>query len=714
MNKMIKSIMVIFLFLFLLITGRFLYIQAAGEVADVSLEQWAKEVRETGMILQAERGNIYDEGGQLLAYNRPTYRLYAILDPEISENSTTPHHVVDVKETAKSLASFIDLEEEEIAKIIKDGQKDDRWQVEFGKEGKNLSKQTMEEISALQLPGINFMEDSLRHYSNGMFASHIIGFTRVDDEDDEPRGVIGVESKYDKLLKGEDGYIKYERDQYDTKLLNSEEVVKQPENGKDIYLTINQKIQVLLEDTMSDVDESYSPERMSVIVMNAKTGEILALSNRPSFNPNEIDDVENWYNDAISTPVEPGSTVKMFTWAAAIDSGNYNGNELFQSGKYQVNPKIEPINDHNKGKGWGKITYDEGFRRSSNVAASRLMWEKLGSETHLEYLKKFHFDQLTDIDLPNEKAGQILYNWPSEKLRTAFGQGSTVTPIQQLKAATAIVNEGKMLKPYVVKKVVNPDTEETIKQYEPEVVGEPIKKETAEKMIELLSDVVSEEGGTGRKFELDDYSVIGKTGTAQMPNPNGGGYLTGRENNIFSFLGMAPKEDPQIMVHVSVQQPKLKETEVGSDPVSYIFKNVMENSLRYLEIEPDKEAEEVELERTKFPNILELDVKEAKSQLEKMGIQATFIGTGKKVIETNIAPEEIVFPNERILVLTDEPTMPNINDWSKRDVYQLATLLNLDLTESGSGYAVEQSIKEGEKISKQKELKVKFKVPKIK
>src|SRR5699024_587362 len=286
--------------------------------------------------------------------------------------------------------------------------------------------------------------------------------------------------------------------------------------------------------------------------------------------------------------VEPGSTVKMFTWAAAIDSGNYEGDEVFQSGKYRVNPKIETINDHNQGRGWGKITYDEGFRRSSNVAAAKLMWEKMGSDTYYDYLKRFEFDQVTEIDLPNEVPGRILYNWPSEKLRTAFGQGSTVTPIQQLKAATALVNEGKMLKPYVVKKIVNPDTGEVIKEYNPEVVGEPIKAETAEKMNQLLSGVITGDGGTGAKFELEDYSAMGKTGTAQMPNPKGGGYLSGKENHIFSFLGMAPSEDPQLMIHVSVQQPKLKATEVGSDPVSYIFKNVMENSLRYLEIEDRK------------------------------------------------------------------------------------------------------------------------------
>jgi len=699
--------------LFLIIAGRFIYVQVSGEVDDVSLHEWAKTIREAEMKLQSERGKIFDENGKLLAYNRPTYRVYAVLNPEMSVHSSTPRHVIDAEETAKQLAPILEMDEAEIAKVITEGQASNKWQVEFGKKGKDLSKQTMEDISALQLPGINFMEDSLRHYSNGMFASHIIGFTRMNEDTDTARGVIGIENKYEQLLKGEDGYIKYERDKHDTKLLKSEDIVKQPVNGSDIYLTINQKIQVLLEDVMSEVDDQYQPARMSVIIMNAKTGEILALSNRPSFNPNKIVDVENWYNDAISTPVEPGSTVKMFTWAAAIDSGNYNEDEIFQSGKYRVNPKIETINDHNQGRGWGKITYDEGFRRSSNVAAAKLMWEKMGSDTYYEYLKRFEFDQVTEIDLPNEVPGRILYNWPSEKLRTAFGQGSTVTPIQQLKAATALVNEGKMLKPYVVKKIVNPDTGEVIKEYNPEVVGEPIKAETAEKMNQLLSGVITGDGGTGAKFELEDYSAMGKTGTAQMPNPKGGGYLSGKENHIFSFLGMAPSEDPQLMIHVSVQQPKLKATEVGSDPVSYIFKNVMENSLRYLEIEPDKEEEEFVVESTLFPDIVDKDVKEAEKILQKENIDAEFIGKGKKVAATNISTNEVVFPHEKVIIVTDKPTMPDIRDWSKRDVLQLTNLLNIELIDSGVGYATKQSIKPDDVIKGQKELKVEFKKPEI-
>lgn len=712
MNKIISYIMLLFLVVFIVITSRFIYIQASGEIKSVSLKEWAKEIRETEMVLTSERGRIFDENDQLLAYNQPTYRLYAILDAEISEDSETPLHIVDVKETATKLAPFLDVKQSHIEKIIREGQRAEKWQVEFGKQGRNLSRQTMEDIEALQLPGINFMEDSLRYYSNGTFASHLIGFTRMGEETEKLSGIVGVESEYDELLKGEDGYIKYERDRYDIKLLSSDEMVKDPEDGHDIHLTINHKIQVLLEDVLSEVEEQFSPEKMSVTVMNGKTGEILAMSNRPSFDPNEILEGDNWVNAAISEPVEPGSTMKIFTWAAAINAGQYDGEELFPSGQYKVHPQADPVNDHNEGRGWGEITFDEGFIRSSNVAASRLVWDKLGSETFLEYLERFHFDEKTNIDLPQEKTGKILYKWPIEKISTSFGQGSTFTPIQQLKAATAIVNEGKMLRPYVVKKITDAETGKIVQENNREVVGEPIKKKTAEQMMRLLSDAVMKEEATGHIFQLDHYSVMGKTGTAQIPNPKKEGYLKGKNDYLFSFLGMAPQDDPQILVHIAVQQPKLKKSETGPEIVAYIFKHVMENSLRYLDIKPDKEIDDVSIDSAMFPNIINKDVAEAKAILDKEGIDVEFIGSGEKVIDSNVRVNEVVFPNERIIVMTDQPTMPNITGWSKRDVLQLTSMFQVELIDSGTGYAVEQSISEGTTMREQESVKVKFKTPK--
>lgn len=710
-------LMVGFVCMFLILTGRFLYIQVTGEVNDVSLEEWAKEKRSSSYILDAERGTIFDNNGVTLAYDRRTYRMYAIVDETFTINSKDPKHVVDIEKTAQALAPIIEVEESYIRDRLASGIDDGRVQVEFGVAGRQLSIQTKEEIDALDLPGINFFEESIRYYPNGLFASHILGFARKEEseEDDEDErsenitGVIGIEKELDEVLRGESGYISYQRDYYKKKLLDPNEVIKQPVNGDNVYLTIDQKVQILLEDVMSEVEDEYNPERITAMVMNAKTGAIIAMSNRPSFNPNDPKDVQNWYNDLISTPFEPGSTVKMFTWAAAIDAGVYDGEEIYQSGKYQVNPAVESVNDHNHGRGWGKISFDEGFRRSSNVAASKLVWDKLGPDKYLEYLQAFDFDKKTNIDLPGEVTGHLLYNWPIEKLTTSFGQGTTLTPIQQMKAATAIANDGKMLQPYVVQKVIDSDTDEVIMENDKTVVSEPISKEAANQVLDLLGTVVNSKDGTGKPYRLDAYSVAGKTGTAQMPDPNGG-YLRGRENNIFSFLGMAPQDDPQLMMYVSVTQPTLAEDEVGSDPVSFIFKNVMENSLHYLNIEPDKETiDPVDL--IEIPKLKDAQPKAIQETLEAEGLDVTVVGSGKKIVTANVNSGDQVLDHQRIILVTDQPEMPNIIGWSIREVYQLADLLELKLETIGNGYVMTQNIKKGTLLKKNDYLGVELELP---
>lgn len=702
----------LFASLFILLTGRFLYIQATGEIDNVSLTELAKEKRTSSYTLEAERGKIFDSVGMTLAYDRPTYRLYAIVDEAYSENLDEPKHVQDIEKTAEALASYLEIEKNDIISQIKEGKQEGLFQVEFGKEGKNLSQELKDEINALQLPGIRFMEEAIRYYPNGMFASHIIGFARKEEDNEEIKGITGIENVMNDVLSGKNGYISYERDKYDKKLLDPNEIIQPPEDGNDIYLTIDQKIQTLLEDVLNQVEEEYNPKRITAVVMNPKTGEIIAMSNRPSYDPNNPENVENWYNDVISTPFEPGSTVKMFTWAAAIDAGVYNGNEWFQSGKYKIHEKIQAVSDHNSGKGWGTITYDEGFQRSSNVAASRLVWEKLTPEVYLDYLKAFDLDEITGIDLPQEVAGQILYNHPIEKLTASFGQGSTMTPIQQMKAASAIANGGKMVKPYVIKKIVDSQTGKVIEETEPEVVGEPISKETAEQVIDLLDLVVNSEEGTGKPYQLEDYSVIGKTGTAEIPNPDAPGYLTGRENYIFSFLGMAPKDDPQLMMHVSVTQPELSLTEAGSEPVSFIFNNVMETGLHYLDIEPDKDNTKKDVASIEVPNLVGRPIAEVKDWLSNSGLDFTIIGNGEEVVATNVETiKENLISRDHILIVTNKPTIPNLTGWSYREVHQLANLTNMKITIEGTGFVETQNVKEGVPIDESVHLKVKLTSP---
>ncbi|UJL47848.1 PASTA domain-containing protein [Virgibacillus sp. NKC19-16] len=699
-HLMAGILIIFFVAVFLVLTGRFLYIQATGEVNDVSLEDWADEKRTSAYPLEAERGQIFDKNGMTLAYDRPTFRIYAIVDEAYSSDLEDPDHVTDPEKTAEMLAPKLEMEENEILDRLQSGIEGDQFQVEFGNAGKELSQQERDEIAELDLPGINFEKEAIRYYPNGMFASHIIGFARDSErETDEGEtvreitGEVGMEKEMNDLLSGQDGFISYHRDKYNKKLLDPNEVIQKPEDGDDVYLTIDQKIQTLLEDTLSQVEQDYDPERMTAVVMDPKTGEIVAMSNRPSYNPNNPANVENWYNDVISNPFEPGSTVKMFTWAAAIEEGVYNGDEEFESGTYRANEKIAPIHDHNNGEGWGSISYDEGFRRSSNVAAAKLLWEKLGAETYLEYLEAFDMDKETGIDLPGEVPGEILYNWPLEKITTSFGQGSTVTPIQQMKAATAIANDGKMLQPYVIQEVVDSSTGEVIKEKSPNVVGEPISKETSDQVRSLLDSAVNGEDATGAKYKLDDYTVGGKTGTAQMPNPNGGGYANGRENHIFSFLGMAPVDDPQLMMYVSVKQPELEIDESGSDPVAFVFNNVMENSLHYLNIDPDKE-EDQSVQNITLPKLIGTNSSQTEEELNDLGLKVTTVGSGE-VVAANVQEGDEVLPNDPILLVTDEPTMPNVMGWSLREVLELADLTQLQIETFGNGYVVTQNIEEG-------------------
>lgn len=692
--------LIVFIVIFVVLSGRFIYIQATGEVNNISLEEWAEEKRTASYSMPAERGMILDKNGMILAYDRPTYRVYAVMDEAYSEDPDNPRHVVNIEETAQTLAPFLDTEAAAIENSLRHGAENERFQVEFGSAGRHLTQNEKEEIEAAGIPGIYFEEEAMRYYPNGVFASHIIGFARetdVETEDgvvSEVAGITGMEKQLNDYLQGEDGYISYQRDLYNTKLLDPNEVVKEPEDGDNVYLTLDQKIQTLLDEAMTAVDEEYNPERMNAVVMHAKTGEILAMSTRPSYNPNNPENVENWYNDVVSSPIEPGSTVKMFTWAAAIEEGVYNGNETYLSGTYNVNEKIIPIRDVNNGRGWGTITYDEGFERSSNVAASKLVWEKIGTERFLEYLYEFDIDKPSGIDLPGEIPGEILYNWPREKLTTSFGQGSTVTPIQMVKSATAIANDGKMMKPYVVDKIVDSTSNDVLEDKEPEVAGEPISAETAKQVRELLRLAVEGENATGKAFQLNDYAIGGKTGTAQIPNPDGGGYLTGSNNMIFSFLGMAPIEDPELVIFVSVQQPDLEAGEYGSLPVSFIVRNVVENSLHYMNIEPEEEASE-EIERIEIPEIVGTNTATTMTTLKESGFKVTTVGSGDTITKANVEPGDCVIPTQHILLITDEPAMPNVLGWSKREIVRFAELLDLQLEMFGSGYVTLQSVEAG-------------------
>ncbi|WHY02285.1 penicillin-binding protein [Neobacillus sp. DY30] len=697
MNVGAAGLFALFGLLFFILLFRYFSIQITGEVGSQPLAAKAQQKYSRTGNLEAVRGVIFDQKGEVISEDTTSYTLIAILDKKMTTNPKKPNHVMDPEKTARELAKIIKMKESEIYKILTK----DQFQVEFGKAGRDISHQTKKEIEALKLPGITFKRDSKRFYPNGIFASHLVGYAdRIEEKDGTYSyvGKMGIEKTLDKELTGKDGKIDYESDLWGYLLPDGEQKVSPAQNGNDVYLTIDKKIQTFLEDAMNKVVDEYNPKKIIAIVADPKTGNILAMGQRPSFHPKTKEGIDNsWHNEAIETSFEPGSTMKIFTLAAAIEENKFDPNELFQSGSYKVTSKDKPIHDH-KRSGWGTISYLEGVQRSSNVAFAKLANEKLGFDKFREYLTKFGFDSPTGIDLPAETTGKIQYNWPVEKATTAYGQGTAITPIQQIQAMTAIANNGKMMKPQVIDKIVNHDTGEVIRDVTPEVVSTPISAETAKEVRDILETVVTnKETGTGTRYQIDGYSVAGKTGTASIPDPKGG-YLDGQEDYIFSFLGMAPKDNPKLIVYVAVQQPEIDHYSLGSIPVSLVFNPVMKNSLQYLNIQPSQQEK---ASTTKLADLKGEDVSKTVKQLEEAGLEVVVLGKGEKITRQLPAAGTNVLKGEKIIIQSDgKLAAPNMTGWSLRDVMKVAKVSGMKLNSTGSGYVVKQNIKEGAALRK--------------
>ncbi|RST75400.1 penicillin-binding protein [Siminovitchia acidinfaciens] len=706
-NRNIGAALLFFIFglLFFVLAVRFFTIQYTGEVKGQALAAKAAQMYLRTDVIKAKRGTIYDREGEVIAEDSASYTLVAVLDGALTADPEHPNHVVDPRKTAAELSEHISLSEQEIYDLLT---KDGRKQVEFGPAGRDLSHRTKEEIEKLELPGIGFIKDTKRFYPNGVFASHLIGYAQREQSDGKPSEIVGkagLEKSYNEMLIGKDGSLQYKGDFWNYILPNSKKQVKEPKDGKDIYLTIDKKIQTFLEDAMNKVDQDYSPSRIFAIVADPKTGAILGMGQRPTYHPVTREGIEKtWHNEVVESSFEPGSTMKIFSLAAAVEEGVFNPNTKFPSGKYYLDKKQPPIKDHNQGAGWGDITYLEGVQRSSNVGFAYLL-EKMGTDTWRNYMDKFKFGQKTGISLPNEASGKILYDWPIEKVTSVFGQGTTVTSMQMIQAASAIANDGKMMKPYVVKKITDPASGE-VTETKPEVSGQPLSPKSAKKVRDILETVITSDIGTGNQFyQLDGYSVAGKTGTAQIAAP-GGGYLQGRENYIFSFLGMAPKDDPKLLMYVVVEKPKLELDENGAMPVSEIFKPVMKSSLQYLNIEPEEQKDAV---ITEIPDLTEMSVQKATQYLTDRGLKPILLGSGKQIVSYSPTQGEKLIEGEKVIIRTDgNLSVPNMKGWSKRDVLKVAKLAELKINMVGSGYVMKQNIKPKSRVSAGDQLVVNF------
>ncbi len=670
-------ILVVLIFSFFSIVIKLSLVALAPKTDGIDLAAFVKNRNTEKEILTAERGTIYSADGETLAQSVTSYKLVAILSKSQTKDPDNPKHVVDKEATAEALSSILGGSKEYFLNRLNT---EGVFQVEFSNYGK-VNSLVKKQIEALDLPGIVFTEGTKRFYPNSTLAPYIIGYARSID-DGEIVGEMGIEAYYDEELQGEDGYTIYQKDAYGIPMPNTTTITEPAKPGQDIYLTIDTQIQLFVENGIKDITANNNMEWLTFSVMDAKTGAIVASGSNPTFNLNELN-ITSYLNPLTAYQYEPGSTMKIFSFLAAMEEGIYDGEETYKSGKIQVDDAT--IKDFN-GKGWGTITYDEGFSYSSNVAATNLALE-IGREDLYNYYAKLGFGKKTGITLPNEGKGDIDFTYRTEVATASFGQGITTTPIQNLQALSLLTNDGVSIQPYIVEKIVNSATGEVTYQHERKELGQKATAENTQKMLDMLYDVVYS-GKTDAKFyQAKNVTLVGKTGTAQITG-NNGRYETGKYDYVRSFAGVFPYEEPQYIIYVSV-----KKYDGNYREFAEMVTKVVEEIAKYKNI--TELVEEIDKNKiVTLNNYISNETAITEEKLKKLGLNIIKLGNGKYII--NQYPEKgttTLVGNKIFLVTNDsEYLMPDITGWSRSEVITLCKLLNITYTINGYGKVKTSSI----------------------
>ena len=599
----------IMLAVFLAIFIRIFYIQVfkAGQLEKLAHNLWSRN-----LPLLADRGLITDRNGLVLASNITTTSLVVV-----------PNQIKNKEKVAADLAQILGTDYLNIYQHVSKITAIER----IHPEGRGLSYELAEQINNLNYDGVYLVKESKRYYPYGSLLSHVLGYVGIDNQ-----GLSGIELEYDKELKGTDGAIKYYSDGKGARL-NLSEVYSEAVSGNNLALTIDLRIQEAAERELDNVMQMYEPEQALILVMEPNTGEIIAMSSRPNFDSNHY---QNYALETINrnlpiwSTYEPGSTFKIITLAAALEEQKVNlFDEQFHDGG-SVNVDGARIKCWKAG-GHGTQTFLEVVQNSCNPGFVA-MGQKLGTQSLYDYLIKFGFGAKTGIDLNGEGSG-ILFKLeqmgPVETATTAFGQGVSVTPIQQVTGVSAAINGGNLFKPYILRSISEPETNEVIVLNKPKLVRQVISEETSKLTRYALETVVAH--GTGRNAYIENYRVGGKTGTAQKVK--NGTYMVG--NYIVSFVGFLPADKPEYVVYVAIDNPK-GITQYGGTVSAPIAKNVMLSIIDAKGYKPVKNEllrEYLWLD-TKYyivPSVVGLELNEAKKQLKNFKVE--YSGTGNKIIE---------------------------------------------------------------------------------
>ena len=696
-----KGVFLVFLFLIIVLFAKYCYLALSPNINGRNMQKFAESRNTVSRILKAKRGTIYDSEGNILAHNVTSYTLILYLDPKRSRGNSI-NHVKDIDKTAKALAEVLEANENEIKEKIETGKSKNKYQIELGSIGKNITEMKKSEIENLNLPGVDFNENDKRYYPNGDFASYILGYAKTNEKEDEEGntintidGELGIEAKFDSELKGTDGYYKYQQDRFGYKIPDTAETRIEAIDGNNIYLTIDSNIQRFVETEVQNISEKYKPEWTIMAVMDAKTGDILASSGSPSFNPN-LRDLVSYQNPLVSNSFEPGSTMKIYTYMCAMEKGTYDGNATFRSGNIEVADAV--IKDWNN-VGWGIINYDKGFEYSSNVGVTTMLNRFINRDELKECFKKYGFGNQTGIDLAKEVSGTLGFKYPVEVANATFGQGINTTAIQHLKALSMIANGGVELTPHVVEKIVDPNNKKTIYKRKVEKTESLVSEKTINKIKDLMYNVVNSDdpSATGKKYRIDGFNVIGKTGTSQIYDEKRGGYLKGESDYIYSFAGMYPKDNPEIIIYAAIKRPNSPSANTISDSVV----NLMKNISKYRNIFDEGAKINSQVSSLTLESYINSKTEDVKKIMEQNNIKTVIIGDGDKIINQYPKKGEMVISNDKVFLITNKGynKMPNLTGYSRSEAIYLMNTLGYKYELEGYGYVKEQSIKPGEDVN---------------
>lgn len=720
-----KSLSLLAVILFAVFLVNFAVIIGTGSKFGKDLVQEAKKVHQTTLTVPAKRGTIYDRNGTPIAEDATSYNVYAVIDKDYKSANGDVLYVEESQynKVAEIFHKYLDMEETYVKDQLS---QPNLKQVSFGAKGNGISYANMmsikQDLESAKVEGVNFTTSPNRSYPNGKFASSFIGLAQLHENEDGTKSLIGtsgLESSLNSLLAGTDGIITYEKDRVGNIVPGTELVSQQTVDGKDVYTTLSSPLQSFMETQMDAFLEKVKGKYMTATLVSAKTGEILATTQRPTFNADTKEGITEdfvWRDILYQSNYEPGSGMKVMTLASSIDNNTFPSGEYFNSSEFKIADATTRDWDVNEGlTTGGMMTFLQGFAHSSNVGMS-LLEQKMGDATWLDYLKRFKFGVPTRFGLTDEYAGQLPADNIVSIAQSSFGQGISVTQTQMLRAFTAIANDGVMLEPKFISAIYDTNNQ-SVRKSQKEIVGNPVSKEAASTtrnhMILVGTDPLygtMYNHYTGKPIiTVPGQNVAVKSGTAQIADEKNGGYLVGSTNYIFSVVTMNPAENPDFILYVTVQQPEhYSGIQLGEFATPILERaSAMKESLNLQS--PAKNLDKVTTESSyAMPSIKDISPGELAEALRRNIVQPIVVGTGTKIKETSVEEGTNLAPNQQVLLLSDKvEEIPDMYGWKKETAETFAKWLDIELEFEGSGSVVQkQDVRTNTAIKNIKKIKL--------